>query len=245
MSEYYKQIREIIFREYKYWGIGIKAEKLLYTWGAISSFFIAIILITNSKRTGIALKLYLIIGCISLLGSIWCKSKYRSARRKAIISVIDKLDLDIEIVSLVSKELEEYIKRVQVFATWFIGVTVTFIILFITLFANYCFKCFDALIKLGNDEQIKEWVSKEFVNATFVESALGIGGYLFIIVIVFVLFFYSIFSIIILVKKEVLYFLYDIRYRLLMKEEQKEKLEEEILKTNFLNKFHLNDLFKR
>lgn len=244
MSEYYKQIREIIFREYKYWGIGIKLERLLYTLGAISSFSIAIVFITSSSRPGIMMLLSVLIACVSLFGSIWCKRKYRLDRKEAIISVIEKLDINIEIVNLVIKELEEYIKRVQVFATWFIGVTVTFIILFITLFTNYYFKCLDALINMGSDNQIKEWVSNEFSNATFVDSVLGMGGYLFIMVIVFVLFFYSIFSAIILVKKEILYFLHDTRYRLLMNEDQRKKLEEEILKTHFFRQVNLNDLIK-
>lgn len=233
MSEYYKQIREIIFREYKYCGIGIKLERLFYTLGSISSFWGVIVLITSSSRPGIMLLWPVLIAGVSLLSSVWCKRKYRLNRKKAIIFVIEKLDINIEIINLVIKELEEYIKRVQVFATWFIGVTVTFIVLFITLFANYYFKCLDTLIKIGSDNQIEEWLSNEFSNAEFLGTVLSIGGYLFIMVIVFVLFFYSIFNVIILVKKEILYFLYDTRYRLLMNEDQRKKLEEETLKTLF------------
>lgn len=40
--------------------------------------------------------------------------------------------MDIEMIKLLIKEIEDYIKRIKTFATWFIGVTVTFVILFIT-----------------------------------------------------------------------------------------------------------------
>lgn len=244
MSEYYKQIREIIFREYKYYGIGIKLERLLYTLGAISSFGVAIDLITSSSRPDTILMLTVLIAGVFFLSSVWCKRKYRLNRKKAIISVIEKLDINIEIINLVIKELEEYIKRMQVFATWFIGVTVTFIVLFITLFANYYFKCLDSLIQMGSDNQIKDWVSKEFFNAEFLDSVLAMGGYLFIMIIVFVLFFYNIFCTIVLAKKEILYFLHDTRYRLLMNENQRKKLEEETLKPNFFRQVNFNDLIK-
>ena len=51
--------------------------------------------------------------------------------------------MDIEMIKLLIKEIEDYIKRVKTFATWFIGVTVTFAILFIAFIIQIHYRKFD------------------------------------------------------------------------------------------------------
>lgn len=56
------------------------------------------------------------------------------------------------------KEINEYIKKVQTISTWIIGITVTFLVLFITVSANYIQKIIDIIVKLFSDEELKDFV---------------------------------------------------------------------------------------
>lgn len=56
------------------------------------------------------------------------------------------------------KEINEYIKKVQTISTWIIGITVTFLVLFITVSANYIQKIIDIIVKLFSDEELKNFV---------------------------------------------------------------------------------------
>lgn len=244
MSEYYKQMREIICGEYKYLGISIKFERGIYTVLAVISFVMAIILIVSNKKTGIVLLIYLVLACVSSLGSLWSKRKYRLDRKNAISNIIDKMNIDEGITNLLIKEIEGYIKQMQVFATWFIGITVTFVILFITIFTDYFFKYIDTLINLENNDQVTEWIVGNLDIDTYIFTIIKLGGDLIIIVILFILLFYNIFNVIIYAKKEILYFLHDVRYQLLMTDTQKQRLEEEINKTSLMNKFNFYNLLK-
>ncbi len=238
MSEYYKQIREIILNldGYKKLGIGIKFESFLYLCVVISSLWIAVPLLTGKEKSSVAFMICIGLCIGSFLAYFWCKRKYRHDRKRAIATIIEDLNIDIEIINLLIKEIEDYIKRVQTFGTWFIGVTATFIILFITFFTNYFFKLVDAIIDLGNDAELKMQAIEEVSNGNFVEQLFEIGGSLIIVVILFLLCFYSIFNAITFGKRVILYFLCDIRYQLLMSEEQKEKMEKQISKFSFMNR---------
>ena len=132
MSEYYKQIKEIIFKNYKIVGIGIKAESILYIVLAIISGVMTFVLIGGNKKSDTALIVYFLLAIGSYLGHLWCRKRYRREREKAITTVMEYMD--IEMIKLLIKEIEDYIKRIKTFATWFIGVIVTFVILLIISF---------------------------------------------------------------------------------------------------------------
>ena len=149
MSEYYKQIKEIILKNYKIVGIGIKVESILYIVLAIISGVMAFVLIGENKKSDTALIVYFLLSIGSYLGYLWCKKRYRREREKAITTVMEYMD--IEMIKLLIKEIEDSIRRIKTFATWFIGVTVTFVILFITFFTNYYLKLYDFIVDIGND----------------------------------------------------------------------------------------------
>ena len=181
MSEYYKQIREIILKNYKIVGIGIKAESILYIILAIISGMMAFVLIGGNKKSDIALIVYLLLAIGSYLGHLWCKKRYRREREKAIITVMEYMDF--EMIKLLIKEIEDYIRRIKTFATWFIGVTVTFVILFITFFTNYYLKLYDFIAGIENESQMKAWIIENFSAEKFVETAFHTGGSLLILVL--------------------------------------------------------------
>ena len=54
MSEYYKHIKEIILKNYKIVGIGIRAESILYIVLAIISAVMAFVLIGGNKKNDTA-----------------------------------------------------------------------------------------------------------------------------------------------------------------------------------------------
>lgn len=218
MSEYYKQIREIILKNYKIVGIGIKVESILYIVLAIISGMMAFVHIGGNKKSDTALIVYFLLAIGSYLGHLWCKKRYRRERDQAMIAVGQYLDF--ELIKLLIKEIEDYIRRMKTFATWFIGVTVTFVILFITFFTNYYWKLYDFVVELGNESQMKAWVIENFSAETFVEMALQTGGSLLILVMFFLFCFYGIFMASWIVKSEILLFLYDMRYKILVQNKQ-------------------------
>ena len=225
MSEYYKKIREIILKNYKIVGIGIKAESILYIVLAIISGVMAIVLIGGNKKSDTALIVYFLLAIGSYLGHLWCKKRYRREREKAITTVMEYMD--IEMIKLLIKEIEDYIKRIKTFATWFIGVTVTFVILFITFFTNYYLKLYDFIVDIGNESQMKAWIIENFSAEKFVETAFHTGGSLLILVIFFLLCFYGMFMAGWIVKKEILLFLYDMQYMILMENTKKQMKQTE------------------
>lgn len=135
--------------------------------------------------------------------------------------------MDIEMIKLLIKEIEDYIKRIKTFATWFIGVIVTFVILLITFFTNYYLKLYDFIVDIGNNSQIKAWIIENFSAEKFVETAFHTGGSLLIFVIFSLLCFYGIFMASWIVKKEILLFLYDMQYMILMENKKKQMKQTE------------------
>lgn len=225
MSEYYKQIKEIILKNYKIVGIGIKAESILYIVLAIISGVMAFVFIGGNKKSDTALIVYFLLSIGSYLGYLWCKKRYRREREKAITAVMEYMD--IEMIKLLIKEIEDSIRRIKTFATWFIGVTVTFVILFITFFTNYYLKLYDFIVDMGSESQMRAWIIENFSAEKFVETAFHTGGSLLILVIFFLLCFYGMFMAGWIVKKEILLFLYDMQYMIMMEDKKKQMKQTE------------------
>lgn len=99
--------------------------------------------------------------------------------------------------------------------------------LLITFFTNYYLKLYDFIVDIGNDSQIKEWIIENFSAEKFVETAFHTGGSLLILVIFFLLCFYSMFMAGWVVKKEILLFLYDMQYMILMENRKKQMKQTE------------------
>lgn len=227
MSEYYKQVKEIILKNYKIVGIGIKAESIIYIVLAIISGAMGLILVGGNGKSDTAIMVYFLLGIGSYLGHVWCKRRYRRERENAIIAVMKYLD--IEIIKLLIKEIEDYIRRIKTFATWFIGVTVTFVILFITFFTNYYLKLYDFIVDMGSESQMRAWIIENFSAEKFVDTAFQTGGSLLILVIFFLLCFYGVFMAGWIVKKEILLFLYDMQYMILRGNKKKQMKQTEAI----------------
>lgn len=133
------------------------------------------------------------------------------------------------------EETNEYIKKVQTISTWLIGITVTFLVLFITVSANYIQKIIDIIVKLFSDEKLKTFVRGSNVfNEENIFAVLQLIFIFLIIVISSILLCYCAFGLIAFDKKQMLYFLYDVRYQLYMTKEQQESLNEEMEKIKLM-----------
>lgn len=86
------------------------------------------------------------------------KKQYYNKRKEAVDFIINRLNIDENIINMLIKEINEYIKKVQTISTWIIGITVTFLVLFITVSANYIQKIIDIIVKLFSDEELKNFV---------------------------------------------------------------------------------------
>ena len=104
---------------------------------------------------------------------------------------------------------------------------VTFVILFITFFTNYYLKLYDLIVDMGSESQMKVWIIENFSTEKFVETAFHTGGSLLILVIFFLLYFYGMFMAGWIMKKEILLFLYDMQYMILMENRKKQMKQTE------------------
>lgn len=170
-----------------------------------------------------------------VLIAYWNKKQYYNKREETVDFVINKLNINKKIVNMLIEETNEYIKKVQTISTWIIGITVTFLVLFITVSANYIQKIIDIIVKLFSDEELKTFVfGSNIFNEENIFAVLQLIFIFLIIVISSIVLCYCVFGLIAFDKKQMLYFLYDVRYQLYMTKEQQESLNEEMQKVKLM-----------
>lgn len=237
MSEYYKQIRRIVLEQFKYFGIFERLQLCSYGGLAAISLFMIISLVLGIKYSYTEMgNFYLFIFFAAIGIFFWKvaylnKKQYYNKRKEAVDFIINRLNIDENIINMLIKEINEYIKKVQTISTWIIGITVTFLVLFITVSANYIQKIIDIIVKLFSDEELKNFVlDSNIFKEENIFAMLQMIFILLIIVISSIVLCYCAFGIVAFDKKQMLYFLYDVRYQLYMTEEQQKSLNEEMQK---------------
>lgn len=233
MSEFYKKKRNLIIKNYKY--LGVKERVSFYI---CRSFMInlAVVLcyyvdllndLENNKVDGLTI--------IILLGSIfalYCVSKSDNKRHhedkmEAVFQFVEEPDINIEIVNGLIGEIERYIKRTKTFASWITGLAATFIILLATLTTNYFIKVFDVYLKVIPTDELLSLIENIGQSGHVNESAmefLNIGSMLFFMFLIVILIVYNFFAIFTFVKEQILVFLFDVRYEILSKYNENEKM---------------------
>ena len=211
MSQYYKQIRKIILKRFKYLGIIEKVSVSLYTLFAALLLFsvFSIIFSSNQKITFrvFCFILFVIVIFLIILGFLCShKKNYYTERTDTINYIADILDNDKKLVDMLIQEITRYIKKVHTFSTWIIGISITFLVLFITIFAN------------------------DF-NALGVKSLTIIFEIIILLLIIVsstTVLCYCLLGLITFDKKQILTILYDVQYQLYMTEKQKNNLTKEV-----------------
>lgn len=161
---------------------------------------------------------------IALFGAIIyyfiCKfeeKEHRKIRMSAVEKFIEEPDINISVVQKLIEEIEKYNKKVKVFASWIAGLAATFLILLITVFTNYIYKVLDILAEIIPENELLEGFEREFMDNRFfvqmVENSLGILLLLCMVILII----YFTFSIFTFVKEQILIFLYDVQYKMLLK----------------------------
>lgn len=241
MSEYYKQIRRIVLKQFKHFGVFERIQLCSYGVLAVISLFMIILLVLGINYSYTEMGNFYLFIFLAAMGIFFWKvaylnkKQYYNKRKEAVDFIINGLNIDEDIINMLIKEINEYIKKVQTISTWIIGITVTFLVLFITISANYIQKIIDIIVKLFSDEELKNFVlDSNIFKQENIFTMLQMILILLIIVISSIVLCYCAFGIVAFDKKQMLYFLYDVRYQLCMTEEQQKSLNEEMQKITLL-----------
>lgn len=234
MSQYYKQIRKIFFKRFKYLGIIEKVSVSLYTLFAALLLFsvFSIIFSSNQKITFrvFCFILFVIVIFLIILGFLCShKKNYYTERTDTINYIADILDNDKKLVDMLIQEITRYIKKVHTFSTWIIGISITFLVLFITIFANCIQKLTDIIIKVSTIKELNNFISD--FNALGVKSLTIIFEIIILLLIIVsstTVLCYCLLGLITFDKKQILTILYDVQYQLYMTEKQKNNLTKEV-----------------
>lgn len=224
MSEFYKKKRNLIIKSYKYLGL---AERVSFYFCRISMIVLALVLcdylsiLTNTEKNKEgSLTIILLVGTIFVF---YCISKsdkkeHQEGKMCAVLQFVKEPDINVEIVDGLIEEIERYIKRMKIFATWITGLSATFIILLATLTTNFFIKIFDVYLKVISTEELVSMIENigrsGYVNELVLDS-LYVGGMLLLIFIIINLIIYNLFALFTFVKQQILVFLLDVRYEIL------------------------------
>jgi hypothetical protein len=217
MSEFYKYNRNIIIKNYKYIGIGFIVFSRIFI---IIIFLILMVLLSNlSEKNTIFFSLTIWIGWLF-------STKYIKLLREDRPTAIDKFiiepDINLLVVNSLIDEIEKYISRIKTFGSWITGLTFTLISLFITINFNYFIKILDIQLNLISNNEISDIVKDIQLDDYFSGAiTLSFKALFFLCLAIFII--YHLFTISTLTKKQVLLFLYDVRYKMLISERQKEE----------------------
>lgn len=112
----------------------------------------------NSANIPIILTMIIISG-VCYFYSKRCKKNHEKMKLKAIEKMLDSPDTNIEIINELLNELEKYINKTRIFATWATGVFVTLLVLIIGGVFNLLVKFFDIFIKELPEKEVSTFLT--------------------------------------------------------------------------------------
>ena len=188
MSEYYKQIRRIILRQFENFGSFKRIKFISHGILSVISLFMMIscMLGTNDSHDE-SPSLFLFFAVIGLFfGRVAYSSKkeYYDKRKETVDFIINRLNMNEDITNILIKEINKYIKKVKTASTWFIGIAVSLFVLPITVFSNSVQKIMDIIIKLYTNEELKSFLFSS--NILQKENILDILQMIFVYFIIIV-----------------------------------------------------------
>jgi hypothetical protein len=217
MSDFYKYKKKIIVKNYKYIGI----DYIFFSRIFIIMFFLILIkLLSNLTEKNI------IFLALTIWGGLFSSKKYikvlQENKTTAIDTFIMEPDINLIVVNSLIDEIEKYISRIKTFGSWITGLTFTLISLFITINFNYFIKILDIQLNLLPNNEVSDIVKSIELDDYFLGAiTLSFNALSFLCLAIFII--YHLFTISTLTKKQVLLFLYDVRYKILISERQKEE----------------------
>ena len=219
MSDYYKSIRKKILEDYKMFGW---EEKSSY-YGSLFVMIVCIIYIIlavdkqNSANIPIILTMIIISG-VCYFYSKRCKKNHEKMKLKAIEKMLDSPDTNIEIINELINELEKYINKTRIFATWATGVFLTLLVLIIGGVFNLLVKFFDIFIKELPEKEVSTFltdisgITQQDVMLRICDLLASLGLVIYLFYLVSLIFTFN--------KKQILLFVYDVRYEMLKNTKQ-------------------------
>lgn len=231
MSEFYKRKRNQILKDYKYLGIGKRIIFLVFRSLVVISLIEFIHIWLDMMERGdiggslseIGICLVSVIICY-IISNIYKKEDHE-IKENAINEFMKGQDINISVVQKLIAEIEEYNKKVKVFASWISGLAATFLVLLITVVTNYVYKIFDMLASVSPATEFLEEFEREmngefmrkFMEGKFWAETVKTSLVILLLLCIVILIIYSVFSIFTFVKKQILIFLYDVQYKMLSK----------------------------
>lgn len=235
MSNYYKEQKKLIMKMYEKFGWENRAMQYLCLSLSIITAYSLLPLLTYSSELDSGVESYKGVWFLAILtvGSYFLmkffKNKNLKMRTNALRRYNDTSISNENIDSLIS-EVEKKIDKTNTLATWITGIFVTILVLTVTTTSNYIFKFFDVLFKVMPKDELDELYQELATSQNSLEDVimtmfLVIKDYLITLLVIVLIVYLSI-AMLNVLKKEVLYFLYDVRY---MRNEKKDSNHEEVI----------------
>ena len=171
----------------------------------------------NSANIPIILTMIIISG-VRYFYSKRCKKNHEKMKLKAIEKMLDSPDTNIEIINELLNELEKYINKTRIFATWATGVFVTLLVLIIGVVFNLLVKFFDIFIKELPEKEVSTFltdisgITQQDVMLRICDLLASLGLVIYLFYLVSLIFTFN--------KKQILLFVYDVRYEMLKNTKQ-------------------------
>lgn len=223
MSEFYKENRDKIMKEYKYLGIGQRIFFWFFRGLEVIFLIVSMHCLVDVERQGRISENLGIMGIV-LVVAIVCyfiskseKKKHKEDKIAAVDKFIKEPDINIDVIQKLIEEIEKYNKKVKIFASWIAGLAATFIILLITVITDYIYKIFDILVRTIPESELIEGIEGEFMDNKFFSKIASDFFSILLLLCIIILSIYFIFSIFTFVKEQILIFLYDAQYKMLSK----------------------------
>ena len=171
----------------------------------------------NSANIPIILTMIIISG-VRYFYSKRCKKNHEKMKLKAIEKMLDSPDTNIEIINELLNELEKYINKTRIFATCATVVFVTLLVLIIGVVFNLLVKFFDIFIKELPEKEVSTFltdisgITQQDVMLRICDLLASLGLVIYLFYLVSLIFTFN--------KKQILLFVYDVRYEMLKNTKQ-------------------------
>lgn len=234
MSEFYKRKRNQIMKDYKYLGMGKRITFCVFRSFAVMLLVESIHIWLDMMEQGdigsslSEMGIYLGFVVICYIISNVSQKEHHEIKMESVDKFMKEPDINISVVQKLIAEIEEYNKKVRVFASWIAGLAATFLVLLITVVTNYVYKIFDMLVSVSPENELLEEFERElngefmrkFIEGKFGAEILKTSLIILLLLCMVILIVYFIFSIFTFVKEQILIFLYDVQYKMLLKDSE-------------------------
>lgn len=229
MSNYYKIMRDRISQEYHMLRIRDNMVYLVLRIIGLTAVFQTYVSVNNiyKEDIGTTFLIWAVLGGTSQIFAEFWKYRILENRWNKTQQISQDDLITIESLSYLIDELEKNLNNLKTISQWAVGILTTLIVLVSTIIGNTVLKFIDIAFNTLEGEgilKIKEIFIEEYqsTQSSLITVILGNAGYLLLLFILPISVGYLLFSIFSFGKKQMLSILYDVKYHMLLNDNEED-----------------------